>query len=512
MRAASFFSLGMALAGHAQVLTDDGAGLFVQSGAQLTVKGEVLIGASGTITNSGTIDLSGNWTNNAGNDCFGDSEGAVILNGAGQQIGGSSYTQFNHLHLLGGDVTLMQDAYTGGGFATSRSGVLALNGAKLFLNSRLLGLTNAEPSAVTRTTGMLVSETGPAPGYGRVNWFIGDHAPALYTVPFGNDISGHYLPLMMDLTTAGTGTSGWFSFATYPTDPFSLPNNRPLPTGMTSFTDLAGLENAHNVVDRFWMMNTEEYGTEPWARFTFTYRDSEWNGGTNNIQENLLQAQRWDGVWSNPPIGSVNTASNTVGTAPVNLFAQVWALVQSSMPLPVELLTFTAAPDNDDVLCSWTTATEINNDFFTVERSADGLAFTAIGEADGAGNSPITHAYAFTDKEPLSGLSYYRLRQTDFDGSSTLSNVVAHWREETASDAPIVLWPNPAGAVLNVAGISTNDQLSIVDATGRFVRDAGTADGSQIVIDVSSLAEGSYVMHIRGPKNERTQRFIRSAY
>ena len=80
MRAASLLSLGMAVAGHAQVLTDDGAGLFVQNGALLTVKGEVLIAASGTITNSGTIDLSGNWTNNAGNDCFGASEGTVILN------------------------------------------------------------------------------------------------------------------------------------------------------------------------------------------------------------------------------------------------------------------------------------------------------------------------------------------------------------------------------------------------------------------------------------------------
>lgn len=84
--------------------------------------------------------------------------------------------------------------------------------------------------------------------------------------------------------------------------------------------------------------------------------------------------------------------------------------------LPVELLSFTPSIKPDRVELNWTTGTEINNDFFTIERSRDLYGWEVLGFVQGAGNSSIPLDYGFTDFRPLDGLGYYRLKQTDFDG------------------------------------------------------------------------------------------------
>ncbi len=510
MRSAAIIaSFGYVIVANAQLLTAQGVGVTVNNGAQLTVKGDLLATSGATIANNGTVDLAGDFTNNSGNDLFGSSQGTVIANGATQTIGGSSITLFNNLSLLGGPVTLAQDISTGGYLV--QNGVLALGSAQVFLNTQKLAVLNPAPSAITRTTGFLISETDPLAGYGEVQWFIAASAPGSYVFPFGNAVTNDYLPLIVNVTAPGSGGSGSITCSTYPTDPFAIPNNRPLPTGLPSLTDFAGGENAPNVVDRFWPMRADDFSTPPMATITFTYRESEWNTGTNTITEALLQAQRFNGaVWSQPPMGAVSVTTNTVTTSLTNNYDIVWALVQSSTPLPVELLAFDATPDGDDVLCTWSTATELNNDFFTVERSADGAAFTDIGEMDGAGNSQTTLHYAFDDDAPLSGLSYYRLRQTDFNGAQTWSDVVAVLRSMATYNGTLVLWPNPATSELNIVGTSPEERLLVLDGTGRLVLDAGQASEALTRINLSTLPGGSYVVHLRGPKKGRTAHFVRT--
>jgi hypothetical protein len=85
--------------------------------------------------------------------------------------------------------------------------------------------------------------------------------------------------------------------------------------------------------------------------------------------------------------------------------------------LPIELLSFSAEVLPGEVLLHWSTATEINNDFFTLERSEDAFAWEIIGQVQGAGTTSQTMHYTFSDRQPLEGLSYYRLKQTDFDGT-----------------------------------------------------------------------------------------------
>jgi uncharacterized repeat protein (TIGR01451 family) len=98
------------------------------------------------------------------------------------------------------------------------------------------------------------------------------------------------------------------------------------------------------------------------------------------------------------------------------------------IPLPIELLSFTPQikPDRIDLL--WTTGTEINNDYFTLERSRDLYGWDILGFVPGAGNSSVPLSYSFSDMQPLDGLAYYRLKQTDFDGKfEYFGPIAAHY-------------------------------------------------------------------------------------
>lgn len=93
--------------------------------------------------------------------------------------------------------------------------------------------------------------------------------------------------------------------------------------------------------------------------------------------------------------------------------------------LPIELLTFSGVPSGKTNRLSWSCATETNNDYFTVERSADGIEWIKIGEVDGAGTSSSQTNYNFTDGNPVDGISYYRLTQTDYNGTAETFNIIA---------------------------------------------------------------------------------------
>src|SRR5690348_13807437 len=93
------------------------------------------------------------------------------------------------------------------------------------------------------------------------------------------------------------------------------------------------------------------------------------------------------------------------------------ATAQQQPGQPIQLTVFTVTCNNGEALVKWTTAAETNNDFFTIERTTDGINFDKVGTVKGAGNSVFNINYEFTDPTPLSGTSYYRLTQTSFDGT-----------------------------------------------------------------------------------------------
>ncbi len=94
-------------------------------------------------------------------------------------------------------------------------------------------------------------------------------------------------------------------------------------------------------------------------------------------------------------------------------------------PLPVELTSFEANMMDDKVSVEWTTASEVNSDYFQVERSADGRSFQTIAKVSSNGNSAELQSYQTLDKDPFAGINYYRLTQVDFDGTEEKSNIVS---------------------------------------------------------------------------------------
>ncbi|MFT4665462.1 MAG: hypothetical protein ACI9RM_000967 [Ulvibacter sp.] len=93
--------------------------------------------------------------------------------------------------------------------------------------------------------------------------------------------------------------------------------------------------------------------------------------------------------------------------------------------LPVELVDFEAEEKNENVYLNWSTATEINNDYFLIEHSIDGKQFEKIERVDGVGNSVLINHYNFIHKGPVNGVNYYRLRQVDYDGRFEYSDIVS---------------------------------------------------------------------------------------
>jgi len=184
---------------------------------------------------------------------------------------------------------------------------------------------------------------------------------------------------------------------------------------------------------------------------------------------------------------------------------------KSATPLPIVLIDFTASlVDNTQVMLEWTTSSEVNNDFFTVERSTNGLTFEAIAEVPGAGTSNRTMDYESYDDAPLDGVSYYRLKQTDFDGKFEYFKIVAVNLERNEDGSCVLkVFPNPCigQCTVDLSECKHNENAEIkvemIDAAGRLVysnvpyRDF---EGSfQFNIDTSNnLKPGVYIVRGTG--------------
>jgi len=160
--------------------------------------------------------------------------------------------------------------------------------------------------------------------------------------------------------------------------------------------------------------------------------------------------------------------------------------------LPIKLKTFSAKKENNNVNINWITATEINNDFFTIEHSLDGVNFTKIKIIKGAGNSNKQQKYSIIVNNPEEGINYYRLKQTDFDGTYTYSKIQAvNFNESENSDVNI--YPNPViGQALNIETNNENSLINLYNCIGEIMKVNITNSSKKHIVDVSELPKGIY--------------------
>lgn len=166
----------------------------------------------------------------------------------------------------------------------------------------------------------------------------------------------------------------------------------------------------------------------------------------------------------------------------------------SNNSLPVELIDFNARlTPSSEVVLSWTTNVEINNDFFTVQKSQDVQEWTDVILIEGAGNSSEINTYSTKDIHPFSGISFYRLVQTDFDGTQHFSDIVSVQRVESAT---LNILPNPASSILNIYSTESDlNQFAIVDITGNDLTEKIEIierSKDKCTINISTLPDGVY--------------------
>jgi hypothetical protein len=192
----------------------------------------------------------------------------------------------------------------------------------------------------------------------------------------------------------------------------------------------------------------------------------------------------------------VSNAENYKGPAQSTVFGRV---LPGATPLPVGLSAFTAELAGPTaVRIAWATATEKDNAGFTVERSVAGQPFVTVGTVPSAGTT--AHTYTLLDTKLPTGatLLYYRLRQTDLDGTNTYSPIRAITFAASAGTlAQLVAYPNPAHQVVHVQllGPATTTPLEIFDAMGRLLRtQAAPVSGEKMAMSVAGLPSGFYML------------------
>ena len=226
-----------------------------------------------------------------------------------------------------------------------------------------------------------------------------------------------------------------------------------------------------------------------------------------------LRVAKWDDVtvpniWRDRGNNGVTTTAwgGYVPTTAVESEFGIWTLASSSFenPLPIELLEFTAQVEDRSVVCKWSTASEHNNDFFSVERSADGVVFQPIGRVEGAGDSWTMRSYDFVDDEPLTGVSYYRLRQFDLDGSNEVSQAVAV--KFSNGQVPITVIAAQDG-VLVLHDMPSGSTYTVHDAVGRILRTGSLSDPSSPT-RLTGLPSGTFLITLTDGVRRESIRFV----
>ena len=167
--------------------------------------------------------------------------------------------------------------------------------------------------------------------------------------------------------------------------------------------------------------------------------------------------------------------------------------------MPVELIAFDATKESNYVQLDWVTASELNNDYFEILKSDNGVHFESIGRVAGVGTSQQSNRYSFTDFDTKSS-NYYKLKQVDYDGISTYSEVIHV--ESLDSDIKVDMLSNE----IVVDNQSAETVIYFLTNTKGVILKKGKVDTHQ-VIDKSSLPIGCYIFQIIG-ESLKTYKFV----
>jgi hypothetical protein len=205
----------------------------------------------------------------------------------------------------------------------------------------------------------------------------------------------------------------------------------------------------------------------------------------------------------------LNPQINRTGLTLANLTNTfyVGSINSVNTPLPITLISFTASVVNGEVELNWSTAAEINNNFFTIQRSKDAPGWENVQKVAGGGTSSVTKFYTAYDQTPYTGTSYYRLMQTDIDGRQTYSPIVSVNLAGNRSD--ISVYPNPATYQIMITfPVIGKYEVALINLNGQIVNNPVITTGDALVMNVSGLNAGIYFIIINHEGNTETKKMI----
>jgi hypothetical protein len=473
---------GQTLSTSGSIATITCAGTFTQTQGNFTAPATMNITGATTLTTgtftapSGNLTFSDNFTNNGAT--FTHNSGTVIMSGASKTLGGSAGNTFHNLTTSGA---------TTFGAAQTVNNTMSL-GAKVTLGTNNITIgTSGLISGYTSSNYFITNSTGKVVQNG-----LGSSAAAGKKI-FPVGISGSsYTPIIME--NAGVSDN----FSAY--------------VGENRYANgTSGGVTIMHAVDRTWYI---EESVLTGSDVTLTI---QWNAGEelSPTQANAFNRLNcfishytngaWDRQTGNAASGS---GPYTISRSGINSFSPF--SVEDPQALPITLIDFTAKAEGKKVRLDWETGSEENNDFFTVERSLDGKTFEKVFTKDGAGNSKTNLYYFGYDNKPYTGISYYRLKQTDFDGKFAYSDIISVnvQGENRTSELNLKVYPNPvSNQLLHVDLHAQNNAtytMSIINEIGQQIF-TDTYDAlvgnNNYEIHLPNVVPGMYVLEIKNDKD-----------
>ncbi len=453
----------------------------------LTIAHDLTINAGRLAPGVNTVNLAGNWTN-FGTAGFTEATSTVNLNGSGTQIitsaGGENFTNLT-INNSGAGIQLNNNATIATTFKMTQ-GNINLNG-----NALTLGLSVANNGTLNFTSGSLYGtgsftrwfKTGVIPN-GSVNGLFPmgtapDNRPFYVSAPAAGPTTGG--TIRVSYNDASTNTS----IPTYLDGAATIQVRKDLNWAVVTGNGLAG--GTYNLD-----VQGTGYGLI---------------GAVSDLRLTLANS-----VVGLPGVNAGTTTNpqiNRTGLTLANLTNSFYigSINSTNTPLPITLISFTASVVNGEVVLNWTTAAEIDNDYFTIQRSTDVIGWENIQKLPGAGTSGNTKSYSAKDPSPYTGISYYRLMQTDIDGKSTHSFIVSVNLGNKISE--IQVYPNPARDQLWIKFVTPGKyDLAVFNSNGQLVIQPVSVLGSKTELNIANLKTGLYFLQISHDGMHETRKIM----
>lgn len=420
--------------------------LYVYSGATLT--------NNTTVGDGGSLTVYGDFTNNGIVSSGGTS--TIIFNGTSMQtIDGVNNSTFQNFTVNNSNGVSITTAPT-------------INGELTFSSGNIIASSQDNPVILETSSSVSGAANNKCiVGYCQLN----TNSTNKYTFPIGTSSS---LRTASVIPTSNSATS---YIANYINSSY----------GSFTYSQVNGTID-HSVATEYWDINRISGAANCYIELSY-----DANTGADNNYSDFIVAHYTSNAWEstgNATVAGDATTGTVVTTVAVSSFSPFTRGSKSvSAPLPVDLINFQAICNSDEVKLSWSTAMELNNDYFSVEKSDNGLDFSAIAKVKGRGTSSSLSNYNYIDINNDQKGGYYRLIQNDFDGKKTISSIIS---SNCTESNKVIVSPNPSNGIVTINGISESTDVEIYNSIGKLLLTKNiNLDSNQL--DLTSLNNGVYL-------------------